>query len=257
MGRKVHPPLRDVSMGVCAFFLHSPKMLPIWFLSQHIISGSMCVCRYAADRWEITSIDLILSAFYGLKTSFTSLDFDWYFMRKFILMVWQKTERKLGVKTLSINANLNKQYCFRCFFLLRCLCRCCSIAIPCHSIRCDWIRCVCVYVCYATEMFATIISVSVSNRASKLSPAKPITCHSWLKHKLWFEYLIHLSSTGFLHLEDFLLPGTDHRAQSKTHNRNRNLWDKRTQNEAKEQKICAPRKLQYANNFGWRFQVNA
>lgn len=49
-GRKVHPPLRDVSMGVCAVFLHSPKMLPIWFLSQHIISGSMCVCRYAADR---------------------------------------------------------------------------------------------------------------------------------------------------------------------------------------------------------------
>lgn len=260
MGRKVHPPLRDVSMGVCAFFLHSPKMLPIWFLSQHIISGSMCVCRYAADRWEITSIDLILSAFYGLKTSFTSLDFDWYFMRKFILMVWQKTERKLGVKTLSINANLNKQYCFRCFF------SCCAVCadvvrLQFHAIQFDAMRldsmCVCVYVCYATEMFATIISVSVSNRASKLSPAKPITCHSWLKHKLWFEYLIHLSSTGFLHLEDFLLPGTDHWAQSKTHNRNRNLWDKRTQNEAKEQKICAPRKLQYANNFGWRFQVNA
>lgn len=167
MGRKVHPPLRDVSMGVCAFFLHSPKMLPIWFLSQHIISGSMCVCRYAADRWEITSIDLILSAFYGLKTSFTSLDFDWYFMRKFILMVWQKTERKLGVKTLSINANLNKQYCFRCFFLLRCLCRCCSIAIPCHSIRCDAIGfdvCVCVCLLCYWDVCHNNIGIGIESR---------------------------------------------------------------------------------------------
>lgn len=105
---------------LCLIFVK--MLLPIWFLSQHIISSSMCVALSLYDRAQRSQgTDFSSHIFffcYGLKTSFA--DFEWYYMRKVYLDGLTKTKRKLGVKTLSINANLNKQYCFFCV----CACGC-------------------------------------------------------------------------------------------------------------------------------------
>lgn len=103
------------------------KILPIWLLSLRIISGSMCVCWSAG---EITNSDFV--RFLWLKNF---IHFSWFWVilyaQKFILIVWQKKiERKLGVKTLSINVNLNKQYCF---FGWTCVCVCVRVC----NAQCD------------------------------------------------------------------------------------------------------------------------